>query len=256
MKGAPLISMTDLAVASPRNPEVSVLTGVNWDIYSGDCWVITGLQGSGKTLLLETVAGLHPVQAGELRLFGTSFRETESPRVDVVRQRFGLVFDGNGRLFPNMTVWENITLPLRYHRNLQLDQAMEAVAGILQALEIESLALHRPGRLSRSSARRVALARALALRPDVLLLDNPLNGLDPAQVRWWRNLLQSFVTGHPLFDRKPLTLIITSDNLRPILPLGGSFALVHEGRWQILGNRHQVVASPDAFVQDLLDDED
>lgn len=243
-------------MAHPRNPGLPIIQGVNWEVAAGDCWVITGLQGSGKTVLLEAAAGLHPLLAGELQLFGHLYEGGETPEFEALRRRIGLVFDGSGRLFPGLSVWENVTLPLRYHQNLNLSEASEAVAGILQLLELESVAAHPPNRLSRAWSRRVALARALALKPDVLLLDNPLTGLDPAHVRWWRGLLAGFVSGHPLFGGVPRTVLIASDELRPLLPLGQKFGIVHEGRWQSLGNRQDVVSSPDPFIQGLLNETD
>lgn len=246
--------MSGVSVAHPRNPALPLLRAVDWEVNAGDCWIITGLQGSGKTVLLETAAGLHPILDGELHQFGELHTENETPASNALRRRFGLVFDGTGRLFPDLSVWENVTLPLRYHQNLDLDEAMAAVADIFLALELEPIANHQPGRLSRAWARRVALARALALKPEVLLLDNPLAGLDPTHLRWWRNLLAGFLAGHPLFGGVPRTLLITCDALRPLLPLGHSFALVHNGNWQELGDRNAVLHSQDPFVRDLLNE--
>jgi len=250
------ITMSGLSVAHPRSPGSPIVRGVNWEIAAGDCWVITGLQGSGKTVLLEAAAGLHPLLAGELRLFGHVYEGGETLEFEALRRRIGLVFDGSGRLFPDLSVWENVTLPLRYHQNLNLNEASEAVAEIFQLLELESFATYPPSRLSRAWSRRVALARALALKPDVLLFDNPLTGLDPAHVRWWRGLLAGFVAGHPLFGGVPRTVLIACDELRPLLLLGQKFAIVHEGHWHPLGNRQDVVSSPDPFIQGLLNETD
>ena len=234
----------------------TVLSGVNWEVAAGECWVIAGLQGSGKTQLLETAAGLHPVSAGEVRLFGEVLDPSAPDENTGIRQRFGLVFEGTGRLFPALTVLENILLPIQYHRNLDPAEAVDSVGDLLQVLELESIADHRPSRLTRAWARRVALARALALRPEVLLLDNPLTGLDHAHVRWWRTLLGQFITGHALFGGEPRTVLIASDDLRPLLSVGQEFALAHQGQWQILGDRAAVSASPNPFLRDLLDEVD
>ena len=256
MKPAPILSMSGLSVAHPRNPGTPILQSVDWEILPGDCWVITGLQGSGKTVLLETAAGLHPVLSGELRLFGQELSTEETPEMAALRRRVGLVFDGTGRLFPGMSVWENVTLPLRYHRNLGPEAATEAAAEVFRTLELEPFVHMAPSRLSRAWARRVALARALVLRPEILLLDNPFTGMDPEHIRWWRSLLQQFVAGHPLFDRVPRAVLIAADTLAPMLSLGRSFALVHGGRWQALGDRDAVLRSPDPFVQGLLREAD
>ena len=254
MKSTPIISLAGVSLPHPHVPGTTVLSGVDWEVASGECWVIAGLQGSGKTLLLETAAGLHPISRGEMRFFGETLNDRAPDESAHLRRRLGMVFDGMGRLFPALTVWENITLPIRYHRNLGPAEALDSIADILQALELEAIAGRHPGRLARAWARRVALARALALRPDVLLLDNPLAGLDPAHVRWWRALLGQFVTGHPLFGGVPRTVLIASDALRPLLSLGQRFALVDQGRWQVLGDRDAVGSSSDPLVQELLNE--
>lgn len=248
--------MSGLSVAHPRNPGLPTIREVDWEVAAGECWVFTGLQGSGKTVLLEAAAGLHPILEGQLQLFGQTYRGGETPQLEALRRRFGLVFDGSGRLFPGLNVWENITLPLRYHQNLSLREAAEAAAEMLQVLELEPFAWLPPGRLTRAWALRAALARAIALKPEVVLLDNPLSGLDPTHARWWRGLLGSFLSGHPLFGGVPRTVVIACDHLRPLLPLGQHFALLHEGRWRVLGNREDVLACRDPFVQDLLNEED
>ena len=256
MTPASILSLHDVSVAHPQDPGRALLRGVNWKVGAGECWVVTGLHGSGKTALLETVAGLHGVMGGELRVFGQVLAEGDSASQTALRRRCGFVFEGPGRLFPGLSVLENISLPVRYHQNLSPEEAMKSVTDLLTTLDLESVASHHPGRLSRAWARRVALARALALRPELLLLDNPLAGLDPSHVRWWRTLLGEFVAGHPLFDGVPRTILIASDELRSLLPLGRHFAVARDGHFVELGDRHAVETSADPLVQDLLNEED
>ena len=92
--------------------------------------------------------------------------------------------------------------------------------------------------------------------PKLVLLDNPLEGLDPTHLRWWRGFLEALRGGHPWLGGEPATLLITSDELRPLLGLGQRFALAHEHAWRILGDRAAVTASQEPFVRELLSETD
>lgn len=251
-----VIEMADAAIANPRNLELPLLEPVDWRVAPGECWVVAGLQGSGKTTLLETAAGLHQVARGTLRLFGEPVPLESGEALTALRRRIGIVFEGNGRLFPSLTVLENVMLPLRYHHDLSVAQAGAELVPLVAALHVERLSNFQPGKLTRAWSRRVALARALALRPEVLLLDNPLEGLDATHLRWWRGFLEELRAGHPWFGGRPLTLLIATDELRPLLQVGQCFALAGEGRWRILGDRAAVLASTDPAVRELLGESD
>ncbi len=234
----------------PHTPGTPVLTGVDWEVNAGECWVVTGLQGSGKSALLETAVGLHPNVAGEVRVFGGP---VAAPGADAAaqRRRFGLVFDGNGRLFPGLNVFENVALPICYHGNQSPEMAAPQVNALLEGLELTPFADVPAGRVGRSWARRVALARALALRPEVVLLDNPLIGLDAVHLRWWRGFLPQLISGHPLLGGTPRTVVIASDEVRPLLSLGHHFALAHEGVWRVLGDRMALERSEEPMIREL-----
>jgi ABC-type branched-subunit amino acid transport system ATPase component len=111
-----------------------------------------------------------------------------------------------------------------------------------------------PAHLGRASTLQVALARALAMRPELLLLDDPLAGLDSGQSRWWRTLVESLVSGHPWLHGKPATVVIGTDTLRSMLGLGHRFALIDRGTWRILGDRQQVLDCGESNVREVLGD--
>lgn len=221
------------------------LRSVDWRVSEGELWVVAGAQGSGKTALLETLAGLVPAAAGSVRLLGRVVHGLgdDEEGLRETRRLMGLVFDGSGRLFSGLTVAENILLPWCYHRNASPAEGLEALGPLIRHLQLESILSQTPDALGRSWSRRVALARCLALGPRLLLLDNPLAGLDAVHLRWWRGFLAEARAGHPVLGGFPLAIIAATDAVRPYLGLEPRFALVEGGRWRILPGVESVLAA-------------
>lgn len=229
----PVIEFLGVSVWHPRHPGHAVVAGVDWAIETGDRWVLIGPSESGKSSLLETAAGLRPALAGELRWWGLRAPSDEAG-VQAWRRRIGLVFDGDGRPFHHLSVAENIALPLCYHEDLPMSEALDRVEPLVSAFGLESVAALRPGRLNRGAARRAALARALTLRPDALLIDNPAAGAEPSQLRACRELLETFAAGHPWLSGRPLTLVIAVSEAGPWLSLGNKYAAAESGSFRIV----------------------
>src|SRR3954465_5224493 len=181
------IEMRGVSTGSMRDLNTVIVEDVNWSVAPGEFWVIGGLQGSGKTDFLTMTGGMMAPVSGTYCLLGEEMPIFEDDRLPQ-RLRLGFVFE-NGQLFNHLTVSENISLPLRYHRNLTQAEAEPEVQRMLQMTELGPFADSTPGAMARNWQRRVGLARALMLRPDVLLLDNPLAGLDLRHRAWWLNLL-------------------------------------------------------------------
>jgi ABC-type transporter Mla maintaining outer membrane lipid asymmetry ATPase subunit MlaF len=243
----PIIALEteSLEIARPSSTEGVVLQAMDWKVASGELWVVAGVQGAGKTALLETLAGLIPAAAGQVSLFGRPVGRADDDDAGVweTRRRMGFVFDGSGRLFSALTVGENILLPWCYHQNCSPAEALAELEPLIRHLQLESLLPRSPGSLGRSWSRRVALARCLVLKPGLLLLDNPLAGLDAVHLRWWRGFLKEAIAGHPMLGGEPLAVIATADAVRPYSGLDPRFALVAGGQWRILPDMEAVLAS-------------
>lgn len=247
------IELIDASV-SPMHAlvEVERLAGVNWRVGPGEFWAVGGPPGSGKTDLLTTAAGLHKALRGRQLLFGLGVGEMTESEMVSTRQRIGLVFADGGRLFPNLTVEENIALPLCYHRDCDFAQALDRVRETLAATGLERWASFRPARVTRNLHQKIALARALALQPQILLLDSPLHGLDPRQSQWWQAFLNRLAKGHRLMAGRPTTIIVASDDLRPWLEEATHFALLQAGAFHTIGDREALLRNSSTAAQEVL----
>ena len=247
-----LIELAEAATSSLSNPHRREVSDVNWRICAGDFWVVGALPGSGKSGLLSTAAGMLRPLEGRSRYFGRDLEQLDEDEFVRLRRNIGLVFEDGGRLFSHLTVAENVALPLCYHRDCSAGEAAAAVQPLLDRMELSSIARRTPGRINRSWRQRVALARALALQPAVLLLDNPLAGLDPRQTGWWLEFLAALAGGHECLQGRPLTLAVSCEDLRPWIDCGTRFALIKEARWLAVGGKADVARSDEPLVRDLL----
>ncbi|MBI5384854.1 MAG: ATP-binding cassette domain-containing protein [Verrucomicrobia bacterium] len=243
-----VIELIDATIASRRAPGTVAVEGVDWTVEEEDFWVIGGLLGSGKSDLLATAAALTKPTRGTYRLFGQDISPTYDNECLTERLRVGLVFGEGGRLFNQLTIWGNVALPLQYHQATtgaegEMD---ERIAALLETLDLSDHAHHAPSSLGLGWRQRTALARALTLKPEVLLLDNPLAGLDPRHARWWIDFLFQLSAGHAVMDGQTMTIVVAVDDPRPWQQPGNRFALLHETRFTLLNDVQEfnVLESP------------
>ena len=248
--GVPAIEMIGVAVSAMRDPDTVVAEEINWTANAGDYWVVAGLHGSGKSDFLMLTGGLMAPRRGRYQFFGEEMPMFDEARVKE-RLRLGLVFDG-GRLFNHLTVAENVALPLCYHRNLGRAEGASAVGELLECTGLTPWAESTPGTLGRSWQKRAGLARALALEPEVLLVDDPLAGLDPRHVHWWLGFLDQLSKGHPLMHGRPLTLVATTADFQPWKGHARQFAILRDRGFVVLGAWDQLEAADGELVRELL----
>jgi ABC-type transporter Mla maintaining outer membrane lipid asymmetry ATPase subunit MlaF len=247
---SPLIEMHGVAVGSMQDPSTTVAEGIDWTVHAGDFWVVAGLQGAGKSDFLMMTGGVMPPLSGQYLLFGEEMPIFDEARLKQ-RLRMGLVFEG-GQLLNHLTVGENVALPLRYHRDLSAADARPEVIQALEQMELGPWADSTPGAVGRNWQKRAGLARALMLKPEVLLIDNPLAALDLRHLQWWLNFLHVLSKGHALLDGRPVTLVVTTADLRLWKGRARQFAVLRDRRFVVLGTWEQVETASAELIQELL----
>ena len=170
-----VISCRDLRV---QYGDREILHGINFDVKPGETMVILGGSGSGKSTLLRTMVGLERPTSGSVLVTGTNLCTASTAEMDAVRKKIGLSFQG-GALIGSMTVGENVSLPLREHTNLE-ESTIEVMVRIkLQQVGLIKFEHFMPSQLSGGMKKRAAVARAMAMDPEILFFDEPSAGLDP-----------------------------------------------------------------------------
>jgi ABC-type transporter Mla maintaining outer membrane lipid asymmetry ATPase subunit MlaF len=246
----PVIEMRGVNVAAMRDASFIVVEDVNWSVAPGEFWVVAGQEHSGKSDLLMLAAGLMSPSSGSYKLFGNdtkNFGEVELAE----RLRAGFVFQG-GQLFNQLTIAENIALPLRYQQNFTASDVARKTQSLLELMELAPLADVTPTNVAANWRQRAALARSLILKPEILLLDNPLAGLGARHLQWWLHFLDELSHGHELFGGEAMTMVVTADDLRPWKNEQRKFALLRDKKFIPLGGWNEVEISNDAIVKELL----
>jgi ABC-type transporter Mla maintaining outer membrane lipid asymmetry ATPase subunit MlaF len=247
-----VLDMEDVAVASLQAPDHVVLEEVEWLVRQEDYWIIAGPPGSGKSDLLATAAGLVRPARGVHRLFGQEMpRLREEERVEI-QLRIGVVFGYGGRLFNHLTVAENLALPLCYHHNCHPSTSETRVRAVLETLELAHVANSTPPHLDRNLQQRTALARALMLSPELLVMDNPLVGTGPRELHWWLDFLDALQKGHPLLEGKRPTLIVGTNNLEHWGARGRQFGFIRGRQLVVVWSRADFAEQSDPVLREML----
>lgn len=248
----PAIELIDADISRSRVPAANpALHDVCWRIDCGDFWAVGAAPGTGKTDLLCTAAALQRPAKGFHLIFGRDTREMDEEEFVTSHRKVAMIFEG-GRLFPNLTVAENLALPLAYHAGVRRSEVAERVNALLEITGLMEVGRQSAGQIMRSLHQRVGLARALTLRPDVLLIDNPLAGLDARHGRWWLDFLGQLNRGHAFNEGRPITVVVASDDFRPWLENASSFAFIKERKLEVAGGRDELRQSREHAVQELL----
>jgi len=214
--------------------------GVSFSVAHGEKLVIAGRSGSGKSVLLEICAGLLEPHEGSVFINDRDVRTIQQSEMISIRQNMGVVFQKHA-LISNFTIFENIALPLRYHTSLSDKEIGIAVGKFLSLIEAAPLARQLPETLSFGQAKLVSIARALIMTPEVVLMDEPLSGLDPVASDKAMTIIME------LADRKESTSIIVSNTMHLVERLRCPVVFINNGGISFLPDVTINNASESAF---------
>jgi len=243
MTAEPIISLQDLRVSYG---EREILHGISFDVLPGETLVILGGSGSGKSTLLRTLVGLEKPSAGEIWIKGHDLAKTTATEMDAIRKKIGMSFQG-GALFGSMTVGENVALPLREHTRLE-DSTIEIMVRLkLQQVGLEGFEDYMPAQLSGGMKKRAAVARALAMDPEILFFDEPSAGLDPIIAAGIDQLILELKRAFRM------TLIVVTHELASAFLIADRMLLIDKGNIVALGTVEEMRKSVQPRVRQFLD---
>ena len=199
-----------------------VLNGLNLDILRGEIMAVVGRSGSGKSVFLKHLIGLVRPDRGQVLVDGEDIHRGGNRTLARIREHFGMLFQG-GALFDSLTVEDNIAFPLRERVRMSATQIRTVVAEMLKGVGLEGVERKFPDELSGGMRKRVALARALAMHPEIVLFDEPTTGLDPILVRAIHRLIADTQA------RFHYTAVIVSHELPEIFDIATRVAMLHNG---------------------------
>src|SRR5467141_3104774 len=239
----PVLSLRNLRVSYG---EREILHGINFDVVRGETLVILGGSGSGKSTLLRTLVGLEKPSAGEIWIKGRDLAKTSAAEMDEIRRKIGMSFQG-GALFGSMTVGENVALPLREHTRLE-DSTIEIILRLkLQQVGLEGFEYYAPSQLSGGMKKRAAVARALAMDPEILFFDEPSAGLDPIIAAGIDQLILE------LKEAFHMTIIVVTHELASAFLIADRMVLINKGDVVALGTTEEMKNSKHPKVRQFLD---
>jgi phospholipid/cholesterol/gamma-HCH transport system ATP-binding protein len=186
--GKTIISIRDLTVGFG---DATILNGLSFDVYRGEILGVVGGSGAGKTVLMRTIIGLLPRRGGSIEIFGTDRENSSDAEFRAVQRRWGILFQ-QGALFSSLTARQNVQFPMREYLKLPERLMDEIATAKLEMVGLKAADGDKmPSELSGGMTKRVALARALALDPEIVFLDEPTSGLDPISAAEFDNLIMT-----------------------------------------------------------------
>ncbi|MEI6482883.1 MAG: ABC transporter ATP-binding protein [Betaproteobacteria bacterium] len=239
---APLVVLKDIHFGYGERP---VLEGVSLQVPRGKVTALMGASGGGKTTVLRLIGGQYTAQSGQLLFDGQNVSALDRKGLYQARRRMGMLFQF-GALFTDMSVFDNVAFPLREHTTLPPAMVRDIVLMKLQAVGLRGARDLFPSEISGGMARRVALARAMALDPELMMYDEPFAGLDPISLGTAARLIRQ------LNDTLALTTIVVSHDLEETFRIADQVIVLANGRIVAQGTPDEVRHSTDPLVHQFV----
>lgn len=239
----PFLAVSDLRKSMGTQ---EVLRGVDLEIKRGECVVILGQSGEGKSVLLKHLIGLIAPDSGSIRIDGEEIVGLSERRLNPVRRKLGVLFQ-DGALFDSMTVAENVAFPLRERGIRDLDTLLAKVRAALEVVGLEAHLEKMPINISGGMRKRVALARAIVTRPECIFYDEPTSGLDPIVADSIDHLIRR------LQRKFAITSVVVTHDMKSMFHIADRVAYLRGGRIYFYGTPDEIRASADPQIQNFLE---
>jgi phospholipid/cholesterol/gamma-HCH transport system ATP-binding protein len=239
----PVISLQHLHKSFGGKP---VLRDMSIDVDQGESLVIVGGSGTGKSVTLKHIIGLLRPDKGQVIIAGEDITAMKDVELNKFRRHFGMSFQ-EGALFDSMSVFENVAFPLRRHTKMTETEIRDRVLECLEDVHLHNVEKKRPSELSGGMRRRVGFARAISLKPDILLFDEPTTGLDPVISDVIADLIVEM-------DQKLGTTTVTiTHDMKVAFKIADRVAMLHEGRIIAQGTPEEFQASKNPIVEQFIE---
>jgi phospholipid/cholesterol/gamma-HCH transport system ATP-binding protein len=225
-----------------------IFSGLNLEIRRGETITVMGASGSGKSVLLKTLIGLLPADAGSIVFDGREVTRMDGDQLNDLRRRIAYLFQG-AALFDSLTVGENVAYGLReqFWNTMTNEEILSRVARSLELVGLPGIEAMRPSDLSGGMKKRVGLARTLALQPEVLLYDEPTTGLDPINTARINHLINGIKRA------LGLTSVVVTHDMGTAFSVSDRLAMLGRGRVVLVGPKEDFRTTKDPFVRDFID---
>jgi phospholipid/cholesterol/gamma-HCH transport system ATP-binding protein len=225
--------------------ENQVLRGVDLEVRQGESMVVIGGSGSGKTVLIKCIIGLIKPDEGKIYVDGLEITKLEEKGMNEVRKKFGMLFQW-GALFDSMTVWENVGFGLRRHLRLKEEEIRRIACEKLELVGLNNIEELMPSELSGGMKKRVSLARALAMEPEILLYDEPTTGIDPIMADAINDLIIQ------MKEKLDVTSITITHDMKSAYKIGDRIAMLFQGKIIEVGSPEEIKNCSNPIVQQFI----
>ncbi len=242
---SPIIEITNLV---RRFGDRAVIDDVSFSIFPGETLVIMGGSGCGKSTLLRHIIGVMKPTSGSVKIFGEEITAMDERSMENVRRRFGMLFQ-SGALLASLTVGENVALPLLQHTDLPPEEIEKVIRQKLQIVGLKGFEHLKPSQISGGMKKRVGLARALALDPELLFSDEPTSGLDPIMTSVVDQLTLKLTRGNSM------TAVVVTHDMTSAFRIATRMIMLGHGQIVAQGTPDEIRNNPNREVQQFINGE-
>lgn len=237
-----MIRVEGLNKSFDRKP---VLSDIDITFEAGKVNLIIGKSGSGKTVLLKSLIGLHTIDQGHIYYGDRDLTGMNSKQLKMLREEIGVVFQG-GALFDSQTVLENVMFPLNLFSKLSEAEKKEQAISSLRRVDLKDAEYLYPSEISGGMKKRVAIARAIVLRPKYLFCDEPNSGLDPLTSIVIDNLISEITHEYQM------TTVVNTHDMNSVFEIGEKIVFIHEGRKEWEGTKELVAHTDNRYLNEFI----